>query len=263
MISISDYQGTNIEKAFGIDEKIHLTPELIKQSLDEKLEKGLIDQPLYDKAVEQLNGLIEKAGKGEGSRGGKVIGHTKSGHPIYDMIKKYKHDSNYHIKESVDHNNEPRFTIGKQDGTGHYTIGGNEKDGYYINSHAGNVHNPDRSGNATWNHSNERTKHEKYKDSWYRHPKEHVENMLSKHGIDTKKSKAAKEEIALKAASIEKEKAIEQKKKQIEHHMKHRDMHADIARYINDKYGSEAHEAYNHHSNLAAHHHREVDKLDN
>lgn len=83
MISISDYQGTNIEKAFGIDENTHLTPELIKQALDQKLEKGLIDQPLYDKAVEQLNGLIEKAGKGEGSRGGHIIGHTKSGKPVY------------------------------------------------------------------------------------------------------------------------------------------------------------------------------------
>jgi hypothetical protein len=34
---------------------------------------------------------IEKGSKGEGSRGGKVIGHTKSGKPIYDHFDHKSH----------------------------------------------------------------------------------------------------------------------------------------------------------------------------
>ncbi|NBW99903.1 hypothetical protein EBR03_10075, partial [bacterium] len=35
------------------------------------------------KIKELLEEIIEKAGTGEGSRGGKVVGHTASGKPIY------------------------------------------------------------------------------------------------------------------------------------------------------------------------------------
>lgn len=44
--------------------------------------------------------LIEKA-KGEGSRGGKVIGHTKSGKPIYDTSNHAKH-ANFNKEDHLD-----------------------------------------------------------------------------------------------------------------------------------------------------------------
>lgn len=225
MISISDYQGTNIEKAFGIDENTHLTPELIKQSLDEKLEKGLIDQPLYDKAIEQLNGLIEKAGKGEGSRGGHIIGHTKSGKPVYKT-------------QAAGRNSYEKFSA--QD----------HKDAAELHRKVAEDHHTKSSiGYSTY----AKTHHASMRD-WHH-------DTAQAH--DIKANKQGKQEHEASLSADEKKIIAEQKKKQVEHHMKHRDMHADIARYINDKYGSEAHEAYNHHSNLAAHHHREVDKLDN
>lgn len=49
-----------------------------RQVIEDNFEKGLIDQDTYDKAT---NVLIKA--KGEGSKGGKVIGHTKSGKAIY------------------------------------------------------------------------------------------------------------------------------------------------------------------------------------
>lgn len=50
----------------------------IIKSLDDKLEKGIISQEVYNKIFSQ--GLIKG---GEGSKGGKVIGHTATGKPIY------------------------------------------------------------------------------------------------------------------------------------------------------------------------------------
>lgn len=44
---------------------------------------------------------IEKASKGEGSRGGKVIGHTKSGKPIYEH-RPYEHHSKEELHKLAD-----------------------------------------------------------------------------------------------------------------------------------------------------------------
>ena len=56
--------------------EVNLTPEEIQIVLEYRLEKGIISEDLFEKAMDDLV-------KAEGARGGKVIGHTKSGKPIY------------------------------------------------------------------------------------------------------------------------------------------------------------------------------------
>lgn len=89
----------------------------IKNQLKENLTKGLIDEDTFKKAEEQLDNLV-KAKKGEGSKGGKVIGHTKSGKPVYatmigskEIRDKYtpedhKDASDFHIREAQKHQQE-------------------------------------------------------------------------------------------------------------------------------------------------------------
>lgn len=91
VITADLYKGSIIEKAYGGGDEGMISAHMIKTQLDNKLEKGIIDQLLYDKAIEQLDNIVKG---GEGSKGGKIIGHTKSGKPIYDIkpgtSKKYK-----------------------------------------------------------------------------------------------------------------------------------------------------------------------------
>lgn len=82
IISSTDYTGTSLEKAFIPNS---LNEDSIRKELKLKLEKGVIGQPLYESAVKELETILEKAG--EGSKGGKVIGHTSSGKPIYESGK--------------------------------------------------------------------------------------------------------------------------------------------------------------------------------
>lgn len=93
VITSEDYVGTKLERLIQPD-----PAKLLRKSLDDKFEKGVIDQPLYDGAVKELDQLIEKAG-GEGSRGGHIIGHTQSGKPVYSGKKA----ENYHDFNSQDH----------------------------------------------------------------------------------------------------------------------------------------------------------------
>lgn len=58
----------------------------ILKKIEENFQKGAIDTLTFLKAMVAYN-TIEKGG--EGSRGGKIIGHTKSGKPIYDT---YSHE---------------------------------------------------------------------------------------------------------------------------------------------------------------------------
>jgi hypothetical protein len=55
----------------------------IAGALNQNFKDGVIQEDLYKSAFNDLDNIIEKAMKGEGSRGGKIIGHTKSGKPIY------------------------------------------------------------------------------------------------------------------------------------------------------------------------------------
>jgi len=65
----------------------------ILEKLEENLEKGLISDEEFEKALSTLN-IISKGG--EGSKGGKVIGHTKSGKPIYDT---HYHETHKHFTQ--------------------------------------------------------------------------------------------------------------------------------------------------------------------
>lgn len=80
IIKAEDYRGTSIYNTIVSDSK---NEQIIRETIANNLRKGLITQEQFTKANEQLDGLIEKAKKGEGSRGGHIIGHTKSGKPIY------------------------------------------------------------------------------------------------------------------------------------------------------------------------------------
>lgn len=75
IISSEQYKNTPASKVF-IE-----SPELIiRKSLKNNLEKGVIDQPLYESALKQLQSILEKGGdmgKDE------VCGTTSSGKPIY------------------------------------------------------------------------------------------------------------------------------------------------------------------------------------
>jgi hypothetical protein len=100
IIKASDYTGTNIFESIHSPVK---TAAIIKLKLKDNLEQGLIDQEQFNKAEEQLNNLIMKAGAG--SRGGKVIGHTRSGKPIYESGKHadYGKFHEYDHEEAANH----------------------------------------------------------------------------------------------------------------------------------------------------------------
>jgi hypothetical protein len=66
-VILADYTGTTIEKSF---------------STSNDLEKGATLHPLLQNALEK---------GGEGSKGGKIIGHTKSGKPIYENANHPEH----------------------------------------------------------------------------------------------------------------------------------------------------------------------------
>lgn len=56
----------------------------IRKIIDSSYKKGSIDTETFLKANIQYSNILEKGGSGEGSKGGKVIGHTRSGKPIYE-----------------------------------------------------------------------------------------------------------------------------------------------------------------------------------
>ena len=67
----------------------------IREQLQEKLEKGQIDPLTFLKANIQLTGVEEKIELikgGEGSKGGHVIGHTRTGKAIYNDSRHESHD---------------------------------------------------------------------------------------------------------------------------------------------------------------------------
>lgn len=111
IITADLYKGSIIEKAYGGGDEATISAEIIRVQLNNKLEKGIISEELHAKAIEQLDGLLEKGG--EGSRGGKIIGHTKSGKPVYAGKKAsenkdftaqdHKDASDLHSKQSSDH----------------------------------------------------------------------------------------------------------------------------------------------------------------
>lgn len=95
IITTDLYKGSIIEKAYESD-VLSITPQRLKEQLDINLEKGLIEPALHYAAMLQLDSLVKG---GEGSRGGKVIGHTKGGKPIYEG--KTKSGKDYDLRHDV------------------------------------------------------------------------------------------------------------------------------------------------------------------
>jgi hypothetical protein len=84
-LRINENLNRYFEKSLSPEEKV----DIMKAQIENTFAKGLIDEETKDKALEQLDNLLEKAG--EGSKGGKIIGHTKSGKPIYDTFNHPAH----------------------------------------------------------------------------------------------------------------------------------------------------------------------------
>lgn len=76
-----------------------------------------------EKILKSYNGTDDMLKKSEGSRGGKVIGHTKSGKPVYEDHKRSDH-SDYENFNAKDHKeaSQLHYDIARklQDGKGHY-----------------------------------------------------------------------------------------------------------------------------------------------
>lgn len=69
-----------------------------QRRINESLRKSYTDQPIVDLlAQEEID--LEKGG--EGSKGGKVIGHTKSGKPIYEN-KDAKYHKDFDKEDHID-----------------------------------------------------------------------------------------------------------------------------------------------------------------
>jgi len=100
IIKAEDYQGTTIYDTLVSSGK---NEEIIRETIANNLRKGLITQDQFNKANAQLDDLI-KAGKktGAGSRGGHVIGYTKSGKPVYKG-KDQAHAKEYKKFSAQDH----------------------------------------------------------------------------------------------------------------------------------------------------------------
>lgn len=93
-------------------------------NIDQNLQKGMS----VDEAIENV---LNKSG-GEGSRGGKVIGHTKSGKPIYDTFEHEGHKS----FDKYDHSDAVKLhmkLMSKNDNKRGYQDLNNKKDKTYIN----------------------------------------------------------------------------------------------------------------------------------
>jgi hypothetical protein len=122
MITIDDYknQSTNPHLVKGFVENIPTEVQIRKQ-LSDNLSKGLIDQDVYNKAIDQLENLLVKGG--EGSRGGHIIGHTKSGKPIYSNA-----DHSSHKDFTVEDHNDAIDAHGKVRENYHYNTRSTAKD---------------------------------------------------------------------------------------------------------------------------------------
>jgi len=96
-LSADQFKNSQVSKSLITDFSV----DSIKKSIEEKYLDGFIDSDTKEKALQQLDTLIKG---GEGSRGGHVIGHTKSGKPVYlkQNADKYKDFSAQDHKDAGD-----------------------------------------------------------------------------------------------------------------------------------------------------------------
>lgn len=197
MITLSDYtnQKTNpyLIKSFSN----HIPSEMeMRNELRDKLTKGVITEDLYSKAIEQLDGLMMKAKSGEGSRGGHIIGHTKSGKPVYSGKK-------------AEHKDYKEFT--SQDHKDAASLHGEKAEG-----HQGSI-------NST---AQEHAKNQLA--TLAQHHREMVVDHMKQSGDMAQKEHAA-------SLSVDEKKIIaDQKKNQINHHSRMADFHDSMLKHLND-----------------------------
>lgn len=94
----------NQQRAASIVKAYEQPKKSIREVIEENFAKGAIDQALYESACNQLDAIEKGWSANEGSRGGKVIGHTKSGSPIYaGHFKDDKYHGNHEDYSKQDH----------------------------------------------------------------------------------------------------------------------------------------------------------------
>lgn len=141
--NIAENSKSRIEKSicYVRPKQVEWTEEIQKSESgeDEKVKTGVYIDTVLNRALDRVGqkyGHIQKSEEedleksGEGSRGGKVIGHTKSGKPIYEIgnkvkyfhpgLNKYLHGKVTDYKHSDDGNHT--YTI-KREGTTDYHEG--------------------------------------------------------------------------------------------------------------------------------------------
>jgi len=229
IITADLYKGSLIEKAYrGGDEGL-ISAEIIRKQLDNKLEKGIIDQELHSKAVEQLEELVKG---GEGSRGGHVIGHTKSGKPVY-ADKKGDH------KDYKDWSGQDHLDAAKL-----------HRDKAYL--HSQKFNNNLSEGGSYSIRASENTLMNHHNDSAHKHEKAAGDIVQKEHASGLSDS--------------EKKILSDQKKKQLSKHIAAHDHHEDKVSYYeeNPKLLHDDHhlEQYNFHKDRLSYHKSEKERLE-
>lgn len=92
---------SNSEKSTPMRKFNQLASDYISKSIEELKFKTTIDNLSDDRVVRLTKSLADQLGfsseeiekGGEGSRGGKIIGHTKSGKPVYEKLSDSRHDN--------------------------------------------------------------------------------------------------------------------------------------------------------------------------
>lgn len=199
------------------------SPDTIRHELDLSFEKGFIDRPLYESAIEQLNDVVEKASKGEGSKGGKIIGHTKSGKPVYQG--KSGHD--YKDFSEDDHRDAARFH--ESESSKYINKQANSEQEYYANRAIARHHN-----------------------------QQHGIHTQNAYEARNKEQKASLSDDEKKIIRDQKKKDIEHHSKNYEYHIRM----ISEAKKIGDKLGIDSTDTIRHHSYMSDHHKSNKERLE-
>ena len=106
------------------------------QSVEDRIRQEQLEQRLRAAVVTGQSSLVEKAfneavldriDKAEGSRGGKIIGHTRSGKPIYDTANHPSH-SDFSSKEHYEAGQLNEQNKNEENASKHYSAAENKKE---------------------------------------------------------------------------------------------------------------------------------------
>ena len=121
------------------------TREAIAKSLGEKLKDGVIDQTLHDKAINQLNGTVEKGEDGELEKAHKYVSRSGSkGHYkyVYREINKEKSEKHIDVGDRVVTPYSGTITVSNVDGNDVYDQNGKKLSNWQLKG-AEIVHSPE------------------------------------------------------------------------------------------------------------------------